>query len=86
MLIVWKIVCKDNIVYTIHEIIMFVRWISLQDVAYASYLIFSFYTATYPESRRFGGSRQSRTFVNIDPHLFAREGRTRVRLTYVFDF
>lgn len=74
---VWRIVCKDNIVYTIHRIIMFVRWISSQDVAYASYLIFSFYTAMYPESRRFGGSRQSRTFVNIDPPPSARKGHTR---------
>lgn len=31
----------------------------------------------YPESRRFGGSRQSRTFVNIDPPPSARKGRTR---------
>jgi len=76
MFIVW-IVCKDNIVYSIHRIIMFIHWISLQDVAYVSYLIFSFYTARYPNSRHFGGSRQSRTFVNIDPPPFEREGRTR---------
>lgn len=85
MLAVWRIVCKDNIVYTIHRIIMFIR-ILLQDVAYVSYLIFSFYTATYPDSRRFGGSRQSWTFVNIDPPPIAHARDIRVRLTYVFDF
>lgn len=75
------IVWKHNIVYTIHRIIMFVRWISLEDVTYASYFIFSFYTTMYPKSRRFEGSRQPRTFVNIDPPLFTRGGGGRDVLT-----